>query len=211
MGLIEQGKPVEETKLWQLFHAVFFLIGGWTFVFGTAAYYYPDWEAGPFMGGLLYTIGSSGFLGVDLMEFFTYTKDGVLRINIALSAIGSLLYVIGSVGFLPAVYESGVYALERMGVDGFIAGSFFIGVSQFWKTYRILSMPNKTKNEYTACGVELGAGLGAWCFFVGTIMYDSWMIDDYFNLIINIWEAGSCLFTSGALFLTYRHFVMDLA
>ena len=37
------------------------------------------------------------------------------------------------------------------------------------------------------------------------------MIDDYFNLIINIWEAGSCLFTSGALFLTYRHFVMDLA
>ena len=35
MGVIDAPKPVEETFLWQLFHSVFFLIGGFTFIFGT--------------------------------------------------------------------------------------------------------------------------------------------------------------------------------
>ena len=40
-GLIEPPKPIEETFWWQFFHAVFFLIGGFTFIFGTAVYYFP--------------------------------------------------------------------------------------------------------------------------------------------------------------------------
>ncbi len=49
-----------------------------------------------FWSAFLYTLGSCGFLFVDVQEFFTF--DGaVLRLNISLSAIGSTFYVIGSV------------------------------------------------------------------------------------------------------------------
>ena len=213
MAIMEAPKAIEETKLWQAFHALFFLIGGYTFIFGTAAYYFPDWEASYLVAGILYTIGSSGFLGVDLMEFFTFTSDPILRINISLSAIGSAFYVIGSVGFIPAVYESTAmwnvigFTPATTGVYGFIAGSFFIGVSQFWKVWRIMN----TTKDMTAVGVELGAGLGAWCFFVGTIMYTiPYYYDNLYVTIVNIWELGSILFTTGAMFLTYRHCVLNV-
>ena len=212
-GLIEPPKPIEETFWWQFFHAVFFLIGGFTFIFGTAVYYFPDWEDSYLWGGVLYTIGSSGFLGVDVMELFTFTSDTVLSINIFCSATGSLLYVIGSIGFIPAVYESEAtwnvigFTPATTGVYGFIAGSFFIGCSQFWKVARIMT----TTKDMTAVGVELNPGLGAWCFFVGTSMYNMpYYLDNYYGTIINIWEVGSMLFTMGALFLTYRHFVMGV-
>ncbi len=48
---------------------------------------------------------------------------------------------------------------------------------QLWKSHRIGSSETghfsvKTlvtvKDAFTAVGVELGAGLGAWCFFFGT-------------------------------------------
>jgi hypothetical protein len=45
---------------------------------------------------LLYTVGSFGFLFVDVQEFFTFSGLE-LRTNISLSAFGSALYVIGSV------------------------------------------------------------------------------------------------------------------
>jgi hypothetical protein len=61
-----------------------------------------------------------------------------------------------------------------------------------------------------ALGVELGPCLGAWCFFVGTIMYYNVSLLEpapSAYMFVNIWEAGSVLFTIGALFVTYRHCV----
>jgi hypothetical protein len=48
------------------------------------------------LSAVLYTVGSIGFLFVDVQEFFTY-EDPVLRTNILLSASGSTMYVVGSV------------------------------------------------------------------------------------------------------------------
>ena len=55
---------------------------------GTACYFYPNWESGGLYAGILYTLGSCGFLYVDILEFFTFTEEGWLRINIFLSATG---------------------------------------------------------------------------------------------------------------------------
>lgn len=74
-----------------------------TFLFGTGLYYYPDFSLFGLLdqgtvSAWLYVIGSSGFLYVDVLEFFTFTQDSQLRCNISLSATGSLLYLIGSAG-----------------------------------------------------------------------------------------------------------------
>jgi hypothetical protein len=207
MGLIAPPRAVQETCLWQFAHALFFLIGGITFIFGTACYYFPDWPESYLAGGVLYTIGSCGFLGVDVMELFTYTSNTILTLNIFMSATGSFLYVVGSIGFIPAVYEStgwnfAGFTPATTGVYGFIAGS------QFGKVGRIMT----TTKDITAVGVELNPGLGAWCFFVGTMMYNNpYYLEHYYGIIVNIWEVGSVLFTMGALFLTFRHFVMGVA
>jgi hypothetical protein len=38
--------------------------------------------------GVLYTVGSCGFLFVDVLEYFTFDEDAWLRTNIAMSATG---------------------------------------------------------------------------------------------------------------------------
>jgi len=216
---------IKTTFLWKFLHAIFFLTGGITFMFGSACYYFPDWPESFLIGRVLYMIGSCGFLGVDVMELFTFTSDRILSLNIFMSATGSFLYVVGSIGYIPAVYESTTtwniitFNLTTVGgpafnigltpattgAYGFIAGSFFIGCSQMWKVWRILSTTTK---DMIALGVELGPCLGAWCFFVGTIMYyNVSLLEAPSAYIVNIWEAGSVLFTIGALFVTYRHCV----
>ena len=155
---------------WKATHACAFFIGGSTFIIGTACYFYPAWEVGGLVAGILYTVGSLGFLCVDVLEYFTYTDEPWLRTNISCSAIGSFLYVIGSIGYIPAVYN--ITAL--IGEYGFISGSFVIGCSQCWKVCRLSQDeggPCGTLGTMTAIGVEAGAGVGAWCFLVGTIMY----------------------------------------
>eukprot|EP00386_Alphamonas_edax_P013123 GDKI01040646.1.p2 GENE.GDKI01040646.1~~GDKI01040646.1.p2 ORF type:complete len:240 (-),score=76.63 GDKI01040646.1:321-1040(-) len=201
---------------WRFAHVLGFLTGGTTFIAGTVCLFYPGWD---FVSAFLYTLGSCGFLFVDVQEFFTF--EGLeLRTNIALSAIGSTFYVIGSVGFFPAIFAWDM----RMGVWGFILGSFFIGVSQLWKTHRIgatestdhvfhLSTLLFVKDAFTAAGVEFGACCGAWCFFFGTIMFNLGPLEgpnSVLNEVLWVWVAGSCFFTVGGLFLGYRHFVMDV-
>ena len=53
--------------------------------------------------------------------------------------------------------------------------------AQLWKSHRIgkgdgdtfrLSRLVSETDSFTAVGVELSAGLGAWCFFVGTGLYE---------------------------------------
>jgi hypothetical protein len=187
---------------WMLLHWIAFALGGTTFIAGTTCYFFPDWQQGAAVGAWLYTIGSCGFLTVDVLEFFTFTKDPWLRANIAMSATGSSFYVLGSIGFIPAVADACVW----LGIWGFIIGSFFIGVSQLWKATRIGWCKCLHDNDLaTQMGVELDAGLGAWCFFFGTLPLA--FGSDLTQTILCIWLVGSVFFTLGSLFLGYRHVV----
>ncbi|GAX77602.1 hypothetical protein CEUSTIGMA_g5046.t1 [Chlamydomonas eustigma] len=159
------------TFLWQFYHAFNFLLGGTTFIAGTYCLYFPSCES---LAALLYTIGSIGFASVDFQELLTY-NGFYLRTNIILSFIGSVFYIIGSVGFFPQLQ------VPEVGNWGFILGSLFIGCSQLWKTHRIGKGDGDSfsfkrlayeTEAFTAAGVELSAGLGAWCFFFGTSMYE---------------------------------------
>jgi hypothetical protein len=92
--------------------------------------------------------------------------------------------------------------------------------TQLWKTHRIGAAVNgkfsvrsilTCKDAFTATGVELGAGLGAWCFFFGTGLYNQGPLegpDSVLSTVLWTWIAGSCLFTAGSLFLGFRHLVM---
>merc|ERR1711862_316313 len=199
---------LDQQLWWKVTHALGFFIGGSTFIVGTSCYFFPSWINGGLVASILYVIGSFGFLYVDVQEFFTYTEEKFLRINISLSAIGSLLYVIGSAGFIPAVFE----ITPLIGEYGFILGSFFIGTSQAWKTTRLYREDTKLSFETkTAIGVEANAGIGAWCFFFGTFMFKHGpLVGAYYETILIIWVFGSTFFTMGSLFLIYRHFVMGL-
>lgn len=210
---------VQDTTAWRVAHAASFATGGLTFIAGTGLYFVsPQTDAIGNLAAALYTVGSVGFLTVDVMEFFTPAyRSCPLRFNIALSATGSTLYVVGSLGYLPAVLA----ATEAVGVWGFILGSALIGTSQIWKLLRYatddagrtsLGVLLSSRDRATAAGVEGGACLGAWLFFVGTVMYahavtpDAWM-----TAILAVWMAGSAFFTVGAMFLCHRHFVMGVS
>eukprot|EP00339_Tiarina_fusa_P014672 CAMPEP_0117005958 /NCGR_PEP_ID=MMETSP0472-20121206/6359_1 /TAXON_ID=693140 ORGANISM="Tiarina fusus, Strain LIS" /NCGR_SAMPLE_ID=MMETSP0472 /ASSEMBLY_ACC=CAM_ASM_000603 /LENGTH=219 /DNA_ID=CAMNT_0004707289 /DNA_START=1527 /DNA_END=2183 /DNA_ORIENTATION=+ len=170
---------VYERTWWKMIHAVSFMVGGITFILGTLCLFPEDynWTLGFQLSASLYVIGSVGFLTVDVLEFFTFTSPKLLRLNISFSATGSFFYVLGSIGFIPKLDVA-----MSLGVWGFILGSFCIGSSQIWKVIRISKESNEPshsfsvrslfqdKNTFTAMMVEAGAGAGAWCFFVGTII-----------------------------------------
>lgn len=122
-----------DSPIWRSFHSLFFLIGGCTFIIATAVLYYPEVVDFDTISAWFFTIGSVGLLAVDSMEFFTFTDDMWLRVNIFTSLTGSMLYLLGSIGFFPEVYMR----TDLLGVWGLILGSFFIGASEIWKIYRI--------------------------------------------------------------------------
>lgn len=93
---------------------------------------------------------------------------------------------------------------------------------QLWKTHRIgggehpagFSIRNfRSLDALSAAGVELGAGLGAWCFFFGTLLYQNGPLEgagSVLSLVLYIWLAGSVFFTFGGCCLGSRHFVMGV-
>ncbi len=217
------------TAVWRTAHAVCFLLGGLSFVLGTTYLYFPS-ALSALLSAWLYVVGSLGFLGVDVLEFFTFTE---IRANIALSICGSTLYVIGSIGFLPSV----IAVSPLYGIWGFIVGSLFIAVSQCWKMYRIgcvvpeeqpllpvvgdgsahaprFSCGNfvRDANQWTAFGTECFAFWGAFFFLIGTLLFQQ--LTDFtgpaYMWVVHLWEIGSCAFTVGAAHLTYRHAVLRL-
>lgn len=196
-------KATYDTFPWRLAHAFFFLLGGTTFILGTGLLWLPDPSStgvAATASAAFYTLGSLGFLAVDVMESFAFSGARCgLRVNIACSAIGSTLYLIGSVGFFPAVPVA-------VGVWGFVLGSGLLILSQGWKVARFICearasgaggadaddggtvalessalAPRDLRDAHSgvhpcvdaasAVGVEGSAGIGAAAFFSGTFLY----------------------------------------
>ena len=85
------------TILWRIFHASSFIIGGISFIIGTALLFPFQSYALSLSSALIYTIGSLGFLFVDLQEFFTFINDPLLRFNpnsINICARKNILYLL---------------------------------------------------------------------------------------------------------------------
>eukprot|EP01117_Protostelium_nocturnum_P001969 TRINITY_DN12622_c0_g1_i1.p1 TRINITY_DN12622_c0_g1~~TRINITY_DN12622_c0_g1_i1.p1 ORF type:complete len:233 (+),score=59.83 TRINITY_DN12622_c0_g1_i1:79-777(+) len=205
--LFTHKKAPEEQTWWKFIHALGFVTGGTTFILGTFCFF-PDhfnWVTGFEIAGVAYTVGSTGFLTVDVLEFFTFTRDKLLRINIFASATGSFCYLIGSIFFIPEL-EATEYGVS-IGIWGFILGSAFIAASQSCKVVRIW---REKPVDMTAIGVEGGAFLGAFFFLVGTIMFRASPpvgSQIYVDVLI-LWMCGSVFFTLGGFFLTVRHACM---
>lgn len=226
-------KDVWDCTWWRILHYFGFCLGGITFTIGTLLYYPAVYDTSKgdtndvvtlsVITAWLYTIGSAGFLFVDVQEFFTFTDDIILRINISCSMIGSLFYLIGSAGFLPLIYNW----QPLIGIIGFMAGSLFIGCSQTWKLVRILRSPDEvgvshevssTRRINAAC-VEGGAMVGGFSFLVGTSFYWKGPIEgdttclvtcNNYELVLALWVLGSFAFTFGGLSLAYRHIVLKI-
>ncbi|CAE8623112.1 unnamed protein product [Polarella glacialis] len=199
--------PLQDKTWWRVTHAAGFLTGGVTFLIGTYLFYLPATDFLGYMSGLLYIIGSCGFLYCDVGEFFTFTDDKWLRLNISMSMVGSALNIIGSIGFLPNVMAIS----PLLGILGFIGGSLAIGVSQAWKVVRISGDGGicSSKDNFTAACVEGGACLGAWGFFFGTLLFWIWPFEGTrMQVILALWMFGSSAFTFGGLSLIYRHAVI---
>ncbi|KAI9031082.1 hypothetical protein DFJ74DRAFT_423237 [Hyaloraphidium curvatum] len=239
---------------WRIFHFCFYFLGGSTFILGSLCYF-PQFQSpsfdGYYWGAFWYTLGSCGFLLVDIQEWFTFGRacgtlpplegpppidepdertalikgvdpggysfwfeEGLsMGINSTLSLCGSVLYLVGSIGFLPYL------DVPNLGIFGFIFGSAFIWVSQGWKVLRIgtintanpaskeFKCANFSYDRYTLLVVELFAGLGGLTFFISTILY--WL-----NFppvpVTAAWVLGSCCFTTSALTVAFRHFVLGV-
>jgi len=212
---VEAALQLQDTPLWRRVHAAAFALGGTTFIAGTSVYWAPPSDAATNAAAALYTLGSCGFLAVDLLELAT-PAYAHLRLNIGLSALGSSLYVVGSLGFLAPVLD----ITEAVGVWGFLLGSALIAVSQIWKVARIGWVAHRfgwrhvaaSRDAWTAAAVEASAGVGAACFLVGTGMYAVASGPQFwFNAVLATWLLGSCAFTQGAGFLAYRHFVLHVS
>ena len=196
--MMKKPAPIDATPWWRWVHALSFLTGGVTFCAGTGVLYLPDdWV--PVVSAMLYTVGSVAFLTVDVQEFFTYTEQTKLRLNIATSATGSALYVLGSLGFLPSIAAS---VGPNLGSVGFDAGSAVIAASQSVKVARLL----REQADTSAVCVEACAGVGATCFLIGTAGISFLSLDT----VLAVWMLGSLAFTAGGAFLAYRHAVLGV-
>ena len=212
----EESPAVQDRLAWRVLHASCFLLGGTTFIAGTACLLVsPTSVSMALSSATLYIIGSCGFLAVDVLEFFTFTSPHSLRLNIASSAVGSSLYVAGSVGFVPlpsTASSAAVAALGNVGAWGFVLGSAVLAVSEAAKCARIISDGSAlTPAVLSALCVELGAGLGALSFLVGTGLYMRGQFAGLTSAVLLIWMIGSIFFTAGGVALAHRHFVLHLS
>ncbi len=84
---IDSPPAPQDSTAWRVTHAAGFAIGGTTFIAGTACLYDTSIDPTGLKSAVLYTIGSLGFLYVDVLEFVTFTDNIYLRMNISMSAV----------------------------------------------------------------------------------------------------------------------------
>jgi len=202
--------------VWLLLHSLFYSVGASCFLAGTwfvQMHADPNNPTAKWAG--LYLIGSIGFIFVDIIELLSFKNEFWLCANMLLSFVGNACFVFGSVGFSPVIYRQ----TDSIGIGGFFLGGLFISVSQFWKIRRILSSAAEwskdtitftfTEEVFTVFGIELSSGLGAFFFWIGTIMLLCGSKEEaFFQIFLNVWLTGSILFVVSAIFLLYRHGIM---
>lgn len=221
---------VENSLPWRVWHGINYMNGGITFFLGSYCYYpYPLANySGDVVGAWLFTLGSLTFLLADLTEWNHY-KIGcfnrrdyaephtVLRtfkrmeigLNFFASMMGSLLYLLGSICFIPAT---------NLLVEGellFIVGSAFIFFSQLWKILRSLGNEEDLSltcnfkevwEDFAGFLVDLFAGLGGGCYFIGTY-YFQYVITDADEIYATNWfMAGGTCFSLSGFAMMYRYF-----
>jgi hypothetical protein len=146
----------------------------------------------------------------DITEWLHYTASRCpflqLSINFFVSATGSLLYLVGSACFIP------VLDLAWLGSLLFIIGSAVIIIAQTWKLWRGLRQPGKTATEMieedeSGFYVDLFAGLGALCYFLGTFLFDESANNPrYLIPAVTIYSFGGLFFLGSGLFMQKRYF-----
>lgn len=224
--------------MWQAGHAICLVVGGLSFCAGTACYYFVGWRDGPMVSAVLYIAGSCGFLAVDLIQIATYREDTALQFTISCSAVGSLIYVIGSFGFLPSVELASprlgflcfllgsvligtlqlwktyrILAAGHLAARADQAADVELSAAMSAEGRQLAAaaaIAAGAAERVNAIGIELSAGMGAWCFFVGSVMYGSGRAIEgpFLWAIVGIWLVGSWLFTQGGAFLLYRQIIM---
>jgi len=133
-------------------------------------------------------------------------------LNYAFSAFGSFLYVVGSIFEIPELNTS----IE--GTIIYLVGSLVIFISQSWKIYRAGCTdaidPNEKSFQFNniftqriSFFVDVNAGLGGFCYFVGSIFFLPSIADSLQGAIWFIF--GGFFFSLSGLFLAYRYFGTD--
>lgn len=235
--------PQPLSLLWRLIHNACYLCGGVCFFFGSMCYFPAISQF--VLGGWLFTIGSTGFLCADALEWWTNNRVGCFMddayrlsyeksqgpffanpstfkgryqraengLNFFTSVCGSTLYLIGSIYYIPALNAL------TLGTIIFIIGSAFIYVAQGWKLYRagcnneatptIRSFSFKNwKHDPPGVIVDLTAGLGGVCYFIGSFLFlPQYDTSDYITFIGASWfQAGGSFFFASGIAMFYRYF-----
>jgi len=209
-GRGQEEAPVPLSPLWHVLLCSIFIAGGLSFISGTGCFFFKTWHDASEAASILFIIGSSSFLIVDMMEMITSPNTFWVRLNLAMNTMGSIFYVVGSIGFIPAVFNEG----KALGALGFIVGSILIGYSQIWKIIRTGTENSKFKvstlfadGMWVITSVDVSICIGACSFFIGSVMFISGPLEGpWYESVLFIWMIGSIYYTIGALFLCYASY-----
>lgn len=196
--------------------------GGWLFTIGSLGFFIADgleWSTNNHVGCLFdrryvnqYEKMVNPFLAPK-DSFYGKYQRAENGINFFVSFIGSTLYLVGSIMYIPSVDEvvAGTYV--------FILGSAVIFFAQSWKLYRAgchnAEAPSDIRFNIKNCFddlpgtlVDLTAGLGGFCYFVGSFFFlPDYDINDTVTTIGATWfEFGGSFYLLSGLFMVYRYF-----
>lgn len=229
--------PQPLTLSWRIIHAIPYLIGGTTFLFGSLCYFTGgntlagDYEA----GGWLFTIGSVGFLFADIFEWNKNNRVGCLdskqerveweHLNSGYLSRKSLLGLCGLTGLQRA--ENGInFAYSALGSLLYLIGSimfipsldslalgtwiFIIGSAIIFTSQMWkLYRYESFADDVPGVNVDLWAGLGGLAYAVGSVQFlPEYDTSDFATNVAATWfTLGGAAFTLSGLFIVYRYFI----
>lgn len=221
---------VENSLPWRIWHGLNYMNGGTTFFLGSYMYYpYPlSHYSGEVVGAWLFTLGSLTFLLADLTEWNhfklgcfherSYSKPHTflrtfkrleIGLNFFASVMGSLLYLLGSICFIPSTN------LLNQGELLFLVGSAVIFFSQLWKCMRAFGNEDDLRlscnfqevyEDLAGFMVDVFAGLGGFCYFIGTYYFQYVVTDEDEIFATNWFMAGGTSFALSGISILYRYF-----
>ena len=183
-----------------LLGAIFFCLGGTAFLFADVYEWWMNNRVGCFMyeeflESYEKSLDESYEPEKTCLGKFQRAQNGL---NFSLSAFGSGLYFIGGFFFIPS------FNSLMIGTWIFICGSAVIVVSQTWKLLRAMSV----QDDLPAFGVDLAAGFGGLCYFIGSIYFlPSNDTSDRATIVASNWFVGGGVsYTISGIFMVYRYF-----